>query len=170
VFLCCNYSFDVVNYSLTPWNRVLLQKLSRVTYTLYGTRKFITLWKRHRQIFAVLSHINPIHSPSLVKCIKYPFNDIVYLHLVLSNGLFPSGFPIKALYVFFFWTTNSTCPIHLTLLDLLTWIISCKKYQIYTAYWEGSWFNRGDAEFCTILSLPPSQAQTCFFSPQCVNF
>ena len=92
-----------------------------------------------------------------------------YPHLVLPSGLFPSGFLIKALYVFSFWPQNSTCPAHLTLLDLLTWIILCKKYQMCAAYWGGSVCSRvmsglnlagREAEFFTILSLPPSQAQT----------
>ena len=43
-----------------------------------------------------------------------------HLHLGLTSGLFPSGFPTKILQVFLFSAICDTSPIHLILLDFIT--------------------------------------------------
>jgi len=89
-------------YLLTPWCRVLLEKLTGLQPlkkfpTFYGTRRFITaLTSFHHQS---LSWASPIQSTY-----SHPtsWRSILILsthhHLGLPSGLFPSGFPTKTLY------------------------------------------------------------------------
>ena len=85
------------NYLLTPWCRVLLEKLTGLQLvkkfpTFYGTRKFITALTSVRHLS--LSWASPIQS-------TYPhptsWRSILilstHLRLGLLSGLFPSGFP-----------------------------------------------------------------------------
>jgi hypothetical protein len=86
-------------YLLTPWSRVLLEKLtgfaaSQEIPRIYGTRKFITVPTSARQL-----------SLSWARSIQYPQSPptswrsilILSFHLCLGlpNGLLPSGFPNK---------------------------------------------------------------------------
>ena len=92
-----------ITYSiLTPWCRVLLEKLTGLQLVkkfpaFYGTRRFITEFTSVRHLS--LSWASPIQS-------TYPhptsWRSILvlstYLRLGLPSGLFPSGFPTKTLY------------------------------------------------------------------------
>jgi hypothetical protein len=48
-----------------------------------------------------------------------------YILLALPSGLFPSGFPTKILY--------SSCPAHLSLLDLIILIIFAEEYRFLSS-------------------------------------
>ena len=95
-------SILLLTYLLTPWCRVLLEKLTGLQLikkfpAFHGTRKFITALTsvRHQS----LSWANPIQSiyphPTSWRSIL-----ILSIHLRqgLPSGLFPSGFPTKTLY------------------------------------------------------------------------
>ena len=92
---------DILTYLLTPWCRVL-EKLTGLQLVkkfpaFYGTRRFITALTSVRHLS--LSCASPIQS-------TYPpptsWRSILilstHLRLGLPSGLFPSGFPTKALY------------------------------------------------------------------------
>ena len=111
-------------YLLTPWCRVLLEKLTGLQPvkkfpTFYGTRRFITALTSVRHLS--LSWASPIQS-------TYPHSTswrsilILYtnLRLDLPNGLFPSGFPTKTLYAPLSSPIRHTCPAHLILLHFIT--------------------------------------------------
>ena len=92
----------ILTYLLTPWCRVLLEKLAGLQLVkkfpaFYGTRRFITAFTGFRH--PSLSWASPIQSP-------YPqptsWRSILilstHLRLGLRSGLFPSGFPTRNLY------------------------------------------------------------------------
>ena len=89
-------------YLLTPWCRVLLEKLTVLQLVkkfpaFHGTRRFITALTSVRH--QCLSWASPIQS-------IYPHTTSwrsililsTHLRLGLPSGLFPSGFPTKTLY------------------------------------------------------------------------
>ena len=89
-------------YSLTPWCRVLLEKLTGLQLVMkfpafHGTRRFITVLTSVRHLS--LSWASPIQSiylhPTSWRSILILST---HLRLGLPRGLFPSGFPNKTLY------------------------------------------------------------------------
>ena len=91
-----------LTYLLTPWCRVLLEKLTGLQLVkkfpvFHGTRRFITALTSVRHLS--LSWANPIQSiyphPTSWRSILILST---HLPLGLPSGLFPSGFPTKTLY------------------------------------------------------------------------
>ena len=89
-------------YLLTPWFRVLLEKLTGLQLVkkfpaFHGTRKFITALTSVRHLS--LSWASPIHSiyphPTSWRSILILST---HLRLGLPSGLLPSDFPTKTLY------------------------------------------------------------------------
>ena len=111
-------------YLLTPWSRVVLEKLTGFQLvkkfpTFYGTRKFITAFTSAPHLS--LSWASSIHSipphPTSWRSIL-----ILSFHLFLGppSDLFPSDFPTKTVYKHLPSTVRATCSVHLILLDLTT--------------------------------------------------
>ena len=91
----------VITYLLTPWSRVLLEKLtgsaaSQEIPPIFGTRRFLTVLTSARHL--PLSRANSIqfsqHPPTSRRSILILSS---HLSLGLPNGLFPSGFPTRTL-------------------------------------------------------------------------
>ena len=123
-------------YLLTPWCRVLLEKLTGLQLVkkfpaFYGTRRFITAFTSLRQ--ASLSWASPIQS-------MYPHPTSwrfililsTHLHLGLPSGL-PSSFPSKTIYTPLSSPIRATCPAHLILLDFITRTILGEKYKSFSS-------------------------------------
>jgi hypothetical protein len=58
-----------LTYLLTPWSRVLLEKLTGLQLVkkfpaFYGTRRFITAFTSIRQPVSILSKFNLVHNPT----------------------------------------------------------------------------------------------------------
>ena len=112
------------SYLLTPWCRVLLEKLTGLQLvkkfpTFHGTQRFITALTSVRHLS--LSMASPIQ-------FIYPHTTswrsilILSTHLCLGlpSGLLPSGFPSKTLYTPLSSPICATFPAHLILLDFIT--------------------------------------------------
>ena len=56
-----------------------------------------------------------------------------HLHLGLSSGLLPSGFPSKSLYIPLSSPICATCPAHLVLLDFITRTILGEEYKSFSS-------------------------------------
>ena len=97
-----NGSLRLLSYLLTPWCRVLIEKLTGLQLVkkfpaFHGTRRFITALTSVRQLS--LSWASPIQSihPHFTSWRSVLILS-THLHLGLPSGLFPSGFPTKTLY------------------------------------------------------------------------
>ena len=112
------------SYLLTPWYRVLFEKLTGLRLvkkflTFYRTLRFITALISVRHLS--LSWANPLQS-------IYPHSTswrsililFTHLRLGLPSGLLPSGFSTKTLYTLLSSPIRATCPAHLILLDFIT--------------------------------------------------
>ena len=92
-----------ITYLLTPWCRVVLEKLTGLQLVkkfpaFHGTRRFITALTSVRHLS--LSWTSPIQSiyphPTSWRSILILST---HLRLGLPSGLLPSGFPTKTLYI-----------------------------------------------------------------------
>ena len=120
-------------YLLTPWCRVLLEKLTGLQLVkrfpaFHGTRRFITALTSVRHLS--LSWASPIQSiyphPTSWTCILILST---HLRLGLPICLFPTGFPTKTLYTPFSSSIHATCPAHLIFLDFITRTILDEEYK-----------------------------------------
>jgi hypothetical protein len=100
---------------LTPWSRVLSEKLKRsklleILFPFSGTRRFSIVFTRSRHLSLLILSSR--------------------LCLGLSSGLLSSGFPTKTLYAPLLSPIRATCPAYLSLLDLITRMMFGKEYSV----------------------------------------
>ena len=124
-------------YLLTPWCRVLLEKLTDLQLVkkfsvFHGNRRFITALTSLRH--PSLSWTSPIQSiyphPTFWRSILILST---HLRLGLPSGLFPFGFPTKTLYTPFYSPIRATCPAHLFLLDSINRTILGEEYRSFNS-------------------------------------
>ena len=124
----------LLTYLLTPWCRVLLEKLTGLQLVkkfpaFHGSRRFITALTSVCHLS--LSWASPIQSiyphPTSWRSILILSTQI---RLGLPSGLFPSGFPTKTLYT---PLSSPICPAHLILLDFITHTILGEEYKSFSS-------------------------------------
>ena len=125
---------------LTPWCRVLLEKLTGLQlvkkfHAFHGTRRFITALTSVRHLS--LSWASPIQS-IYTHPTSWRFILILSAHLRLGlpSGLLPSGFPTKTLYTPLSSPMRVTCPAHLILLAFITRTILGEESNYKHKYME----------------------------------
>ena len=142
--MCTNKALNT--YLLTPWCRVILEKLTGLQLVkkfpaFYGTRRFITALTSLRH--PSLSWASPIQSiyphPTSWRSILILST---HLRLGLLSGLLPSGFPTKILYTPLSSPIRATCPAHLILLDFITRTILGEEYRSFSS------------SLCSLLHFP----------------
>jgi len=108
------FSFTyLLTYLLTPWSRVLLDKVTgfqlvKKFLAFYGTRRFITALTSACHLSLSLGSLNQPMPQS--HYLKIHFNIILLLRPGLPSGLFPSGFSSKVLYAPLPSPILPTCP------------------------------------------------------------
>ena len=114
-------------YLLTPWSRVLLEKLTgpqlvKQFSAFYGSRRFTTAptSDRHLSLYWASSIQSIPPHPTFWRSISILSS---HLRQGLPSGLFPSGFPSITLYTPLLSPVRATCPAQLILLDFITRVI-----------------------------------------------
>ena len=131
--LCRPWRNVLLPYLLTPWSKVLLEKLDgsqllKKFPTFHGTRRFITAFTgaRYQSLYWASSiHFITPHPTSRRSSLILSSR----LRLGLSNGLFPSSFHNKSLYTPLLFPKSATCPAHLILLDFFIRTILGEQYR-----------------------------------------
>ena len=124
-------------YLLTPWCRVLTEKLTGLQLVkkfpdFHWTQRFITALTSVRHLS--LSWASPIQSiyphPTSWRSILILFT---HLHLGLPSSLFPSGFPTKILHTSLSLQMRATYPGHLILLCFNTRTLLGEEYKSFSS-------------------------------------
>ena len=126
-----------LDHLLTPWCRVLLEKLtgfaasqeiprvSRNPKVHYRTHK-------HPPPVSILSQPNPVHIPTSHLLEIQP--NIIHPSTPRSpQSLLPYGFPTKTLYTPFSSPIRAKCPAHPILLDFITRTILDEEYKSFSS-------------------------------------
>ena len=119
-------------YLLTPWSRVLFEKLtgsaaSQEIPRLFGTRRFLTVLTSARHLSLCWANCIQSSQPPPTSW-RSALILSSHLRLGLPSGLLPSGFPIKTLYRSLPTPIRATCHAHLILLDFITRTILGEEY------------------------------------------
>ena len=143
----------LLTYLITPWSRVLLEKLTgsqlvKKFSAFYGTRMFITALTSTPHLslsWGTSIHFMPSHPTSW----RSIFILSSHLRLGIPSDLFPSGFPTKILNTPLLSTWRTTCFAHLIILDFNTRAILEEEYRSLSS------------SLCSFLHSPVTSSLLC---------
>ena len=123
----------LLTYLLTPWSRVLLEKLpgsaaSQEIPRILSNPKVHYRTHKCTPPLPILSQIHPVPTPPPTS-LRFVLILSSHLRLGLPNGLFPSRFPIRTLCTSLPSPIRATFPARLILLDFTPCIILGKEYR-----------------------------------------
>ena len=122
---------------LTPWCRVLLEKLTSLQLVkkfpaFHGTRRFITALTSVRHLSLILGQPNPVHIPT--SHLLEIHSNIIHPSTCRSTQWFPSlRFPHQDPIHPLPSPIRTTCPAHLILLDFITRTILGEEYKSFSS-------------------------------------
>ena len=124
----------LLTYLLTPWSRVLLEKLTGIQLVkkfpaFYGIRRFITAFTSTHHLSLSWASLIPSIPPHPTSC-RSIFILSSNLCLGLPSGLFASGFSTKTPFMPLLYPICIICPAHLILLDFITQTILGDQYRL----------------------------------------
>ena len=131
------YHLSMLTYLLTPWCKVLLEKLTGLQLVkkfpaFHGTWRFITA-------LTSICHLSQSWASPIESIYPHPTSWrsilIVSTHLCLGlpSGLLPSGFSSKTLYTPLSSPICATCLANLILLDFITSTILGEEYKSFSS-------------------------------------
>ena len=131
----CTRRDNILTYLLTPWSRVLIEKLTSKLVKKFPTFIEPKSPSLYPQVPATCPYPEPTpsspHDPS--NFLKIHLNIIPHLCLGLPSSLFPSGFPTNTLCTPLSSPIRATCPAHLIRLDFTTRTIFGKEYRSFSS-------------------------------------
>ena len=171
--------YNLHTYLLTPWSRVLLEKLtgsaaSQEIPRIFGTRRFLTVPTIARHLS--LSWANSIQSPQLPST---SWRSILilssHLRLGLPSNLFPSGFPTMFVYIYHSKTNEisfTTHPLDIAYYVLMYHVTLWFLFSFPCQTWWWPYNKRAKTcclsfdsyiliKFCCVSIYPPYQLRYC---------
>jgi hypothetical protein len=138
--------------SCSVWNGVLLQKLVVAYLPTY-----LPTYMRNCLPYMELEGSLPCsQEPATGAWARWIQFTSSHLHVYLSSGLFPSGFPTKILYTSLISLMRSTCTIHPVLIDFIT-LGRDRSLDIATDYGLDNWGFDSRQGLGTFSSTPCSE-------------
>ena len=123
-------TYLITPLSRDPWEANRFSANQEIPRIVWSPKIHYHIYKSPLPPVPILRQFRLVHAPPHIT-LRGRSILILYSHLRLGlpSGLFPSSFPIKALYVPPFAPIRATCPVHLIRPDFIIGIILGEEYR-----------------------------------------